>query len=981
MARIDNPYIVGTPIPGPNYFFGRDSLLTFVRDTLNPPQQRVVVFYGQRRIGKTSLLLELQRQFTEDYHPVYFDLMGQANRPLSLALYEIAEQIAETLGLDLPEEFNDSRQFRFFLDSVFFRLRNRPLLLLFDEFDDLSEESIGPNAAALSLFDYLRDLLNLDLPIGFIFVVGRRLTELPQNFQSILKQAPSRKVGYLNSSDARRLITQPAKGKLDFSDLAIESIINLTSGHPYFMQLICFELFRVHHRQSEKTITPQDVEEVIESAIETGQGGLSWFWDALPPAERFVMSAMAEAGGEGGTATVEAFNQVLETHKLNFLGLEVTNAPSLLVKWEILQQTSTGYQFSVDLVRRWVRAEHPISKAVLDVEDFIPRAKRYYENAVDAHRSGQITWAIEDYHRAIGANPNHYRANMGLAQAYEERGEYQNALNYYQLAYDLDPDNTKTSLAKINEKLAHQLEKEGQFQEALQKLEKANEILESPTRRLQLQDIRQAIQKQNEKKEQWFRRIRYGVVFAVAMIVLVMAIVFAVPLIQGLFQRPDNMGNIQTAEFGEMQIIISDFQAIDDSSLRPAAVFEIKLSEAFPDIIFERGPAGEALTAETAVFVAEQTNSTAVLIGTFSTNHIEASLVFQNGVEYRFDKDQQYLSRVDMTVEDIERFADQVIREMKGDNLVRLSGAIANEDSGWVDYLTGRILLLNHDNFEGAESFINNAIDAGTYELINWQPNQGIDIVYVPGGTFERGRSYDEMAALCLEAAYLPPSDCQDKFISVSEPVQEIYTDHFLLDAYEVTNGRYQDCVAAGFCSPPADSPSANRISYYEDEAFDHYPVVNVPWHEAVSYCRWRKGRLPTEAEWEKAARWNPTVGSLPYPWGHDTPDATLGNFTSENDGPVEVGQYDYNSLGAYDMAGNVWEWVNDWYAPEYGSETENPQGPRNSFDGRRVLRGGAHFTQFLGLTNVDPALHAGNETSGNSVTGFRCAYDGIPTQ
>ena len=976
MARIDNPYIVGTPIPGSSYFYGRESLLKFVRDTLNPPLQRVVVLYGQRRIGKTSLLLELQRRLTEDYHPVYFDLMGQANRPLNLALYEIAEQIAVTIGLDLPNEFQEPRQFRSFLESVFDRLGNRPLLLLLDEFDDLSdEERVRPNAAALSLFDYLRDLLNIDLPIGFIFVVGRRLTELPQNFQSILKQAPSRKVGYLNDSDARQLIIEPAQGRLQYSEGAIRSIISLTSGHPYFMQLICFELHRMRDRHENPEITSHDVEWVIESAIETGQGGLSWFWDALPPAERFVMSAIAEAGGESGAATTEAFNRVLEKHKLHFLGLEVTNAPALLVKWEILHQTSTGYRFSVDLVRRWVKAEHPVSKAMLDVEDIIPRAKRYFENALDAHRSGELELAIEDYKRAINANPNHFRANMGLAQAFEEKNDLQDALGFYQQAYELDPDSARSSLAKVNDKLAHTLERDGQLQEAITKFERANEIVDSPTRQIHLDEIRAAIDNQQEKKEQWFRRIRYWVTFSVALIVLIVLVMVSIPYLLEFVQSANPANAVPVADPGEIQIIITQFDSGDMEDLAPEEGFIFKLSNEFNDVLFEYDPSGIPVTYEEAVMLAEESDSAAVLVGNYSSGSIEAALIFRNGVEFKFDRGAQFNPRARLDGNDVEEFVNLAIDEMYSEELIRLAEAIVNNQDGLTNFLSGQILLKNHDDLYSAEIFFNEAIAVNVFEApVTWQPSLGIDVIYVPAGGFERGRHFDEMVALCGNYN----EDCLAK-VQVSDPVQEVVTKHFILDAYEVSNGQFLDCVEANVCDWPNDSGSSTRSDYFTNVEFTYHPVLNVSWDNAAHYCgAWRNGRLPTEAEWEKAARWDPLDGSKIYPWGDASPDTTLANYDKNNEDTVEVGSYTHNALGAYDMAGNVWEWVNDWYQPEYSSETNNPQGPQAE-TGERVLRGGAHYTQNFGLTVVDPALHTGHDPSGNVVTGFRCAYDEVP--
>jgi tetratricopeptide (TPR) repeat protein len=477
MARIPNPYIVGTPIPDPDYFYGRQSLLNFVRDTLNPPQQRVVVLYGQRRIGKTSVLYELARRLSDEYHPVYFDLMGQANRPLTQALHELANTIGDSLNFDPPDSFDDPRQFREFLAAADDLLPDgKPLLLLLDEFDDLSDDEARADAAAHTLFEYLRDLLNIQLPVVFVFVVGRRLTELPQNFQSILKQAPSRRVAFLQEEDAKELITKPAEEHLQFAESAVQAIYDLTSGHPYFTQLICFELFRLGLSRDNKQVGARDVTAVLDSALETGKGGLAWFWDALPLAERFVMSAIAEISGPHNTASIDDVRQLLSRYDLRFLGMEITDAPNLLVQWEILHETPTGYQFAVDLVRRWILVEHPLGQAKREIENLVPRANRYFANAREAHQTGDIDEAIADYQRALQANPNHLRAQLGLAQALGEQGDLLAAHDAYKRAYEMDQASCRDGLARSYDNFAAQEEQKRNWREAIIKLERAQEV-------------------------------------------------------------------------------------------------------------------------------------------------------------------------------------------------------------------------------------------------------------------------------------------------------------------------------------------------------------------------------------------------------------------------------------------------------------------------------------------------------------------------
>ena len=206
--------------------------------------------------------------------------------------------------------------------------------------------------------------------------------------------------------------------------------------------------------------------------------------------------------------------------------------------------------------------------------------------------------------------------------------------------------------------------------------------------------------------------------------------------------------------------------------------------------------------------------------------------------------------------------------------------------------------------------------------------SDGAVLMYVPEGDFERRH-------------VLGPS---------SGPVHTVYLDAYWIDRTGVTNGMYAECVEAGACEPPKDSSSFSRDSYYGNAAYENYPVIYVNWHNAESYCSWAGRRLPTEAEWEKAAR---GTDGRTYPRGEGI-DCTLANYRGKDGGSdfcigdtSEVGSYPDGAspYGALDMAGNVWEWVADWYDEDYYSisSRSNPTGPSSGGNiGRRALRGGS---------------------------------------
>lgn len=239
---------------------------------------------------------------------------------------------------------------------------------------------------------------------------------------------------------------------------------------------------------------------------------------------------------------------------------------------------------------------------------------------------------------------------------------------------------------------------------------------------------------------------------------------------------------------------------------------------------------------------------------------------------------------------------------------------------------------------------------------------------------------------------YVPPGvfllGDDDSENSDEKPAQLIRLDAFFIDETEVTNADYAQCVEAGVCPRPDRAGATYYNSYYGDPAFDSYPVINVSWYDADTFCRWRGARLPTEAEWEMAAGFDREEGlKLRYPWG-DTFDGNILNFCDANcqredrsaqydDGfrdTAPVGTYPdgRSPSGAYDMLGNVMEWVGDWYdSRTYQDITDtNPMGPvEGEF---KSFRGGSWLTPedeiyVSARSSFDPNVSQAN-------LGFRCA-------
>jgi len=246
-----------------------------------------------------------------------------------------------------------------------------------------------------------------------------------------------------------------------------------------------------------------------------------------------------------------------------------------------------------------------------------------------------------------------------------------------------------------------------------------------------------------------------------------------------------------------------------------------------------------------------------------------------------------------------------------------------------------------------------------------------ISMRYVPAGEFTMGAD----AATALAECQKYTAKCQLSDFTDEEPPHVVGLDAFYIDKYEVTNALYKACVDAGVCPAPRRFDTGTHPSYYGNPEFDNFPVVWVSWNAATAYCGWRGARLPTEAEWEKAAR---GTDGRTYPWGEGL-DCSYANFSNCVGDTAAAGSYDtgQSAYGVYEMAGNAWEWVADWYGTTYYAESpaSNPSGPDTG--ATRVTRGGSWAG---GNPDVHSARRFGrDQTDSGDRLGIRCASTDLP--
>ena len=377
---IPNPYIPGTPLRrNSTLFVGRQQLFDFITESAGRISQRnVLILIGQRRTGKTSLLLRLDQHLPPHLLTVYIDCQSLGVTPgIPALLHELAWHISDALvnrdiDLDVPLleawEADPTHLFeRQFLPQVRSLLsKETRLLLIFDEFEQF-ESLVNDGLLPPQIFSYLRHLMQHSEGLSFVFVGTRHMEEMTADYWSVLFNiALYHRIGYLSKESATRLICDPVDPHLVYDDLAVDKILRVTAGHPYFLQLVCYTLVNRANNQQTGYVTISDVNATLDEMLQLGEMHFAFLWQRSTYTERALLTAVSHLMDQDQPFHPEEPVQKLTPYGIRLNPIAVTAALQRLterdIMREVLSQGTTFYELKIGLVGLWVTNNKSLSQ-------------------------------------------------------------------------------------------------------------------------------------------------------------------------------------------------------------------------------------------------------------------------------------------------------------------------------------------------------------------------------------------------------------------------------------------------------------------------------------------------------------------------------------------------------------------------------------------------------------------------------------------
>lgn len=459
VSRI-NPYIAGAPVVEERMFFGRKDIFTWIERSLSGRYvDHILVIHGQRRVGKTSVLKHLSNRLPERYIPVFLDLQGRVNTTLDRFLWWLAREITRALKQERNIEIERPAREAFQHDGEYFethflaniekQLGDHRLLLTFDEFDTLESPGVSQELA-LPFMEILKRLMEHE-KMNFIFSIGssgRKLENMRAAYTGFFKQALYKKVSFLSEADSHNLIVKPVEGVIKYSPSAVQRIHAITSGHPYFVQLVCHELFSVCQKHDHWQVSLSDVDDVLKAVVERGTVNLKFVWDEAGELEKWVLVILAF---HNEVARLDELEVYLRGEQVQFAKLELESALLHLRQKDVLTEKNG---FVNELLRLWLRENRPIEQVRDEMAGEDPVFTQLMTVAQSHQRKEEYESAIAAYEQALEHEREDRRALLGLGESRLALKNYKQAVSVYVRMLERDRDDVAAQAGTCNAYLA-----------------------------------------------------------------------------------------------------------------------------------------------------------------------------------------------------------------------------------------------------------------------------------------------------------------------------------------------------------------------------------------------------------------------------------------------------------------------------------------------------------------------------------------------
>jgi tetratricopeptide (TPR) repeat protein len=453
-----NPYITEEPVGGEKIFVGRIDILKAVLHVLKSPHENTIVLYGQRQVGKTSVLQEVvSRLLTKRHHaPVYFELQDKGMLSLDEILQCLSNIILHCLKIP-PFVLNGdfSRMFQEeFIPHVLSHLHEKAILVfLFDEFDSMINAAESDKSAFADFFPYLNDLMSLNPGrIKFFFAIRRRREHLSEACLSLFRNATFIHVPFFSPKETGDVIHLSKQNtSLKWTEDSLSRIMELTGGHPYLTQHICRIVWERLYDDAPETIPfvrVSDIEKAVPDALRLGSNMLEQIWEGLGLAERMAASLIAEARDR---AVMPAeIEQGFQENNADVFAGELEHAVRGLEEWGWIQREDKGCRMRVEILHRWIALNKPPSILQNEIRRVLgDTVHRLFASAWKFYRDGETEMAASLLEQVMRLDPRHLKANQLLIEISLAQKQSEKALELLESLYRYNPWMARPRLLQV----------------------------------------------------------------------------------------------------------------------------------------------------------------------------------------------------------------------------------------------------------------------------------------------------------------------------------------------------------------------------------------------------------------------------------------------------------------------------------------------------------------------------------------------------